>query len=215
MSRIAEARERGEKYRVAVLARARKSLAPIAQALREAEIPFRALDLEGLAARPEVFDALALARALLNPHDRVAWLGVLRAPWCGLSLEDLHRLTSADDPELLSRPVPELLAERLSLLSEQGRPGAARVLNAIGSAPALRAAQPTRSLGTWLQQVWLFLGGADCVDATAHANLDMLWSCLDSLPAGEQDLLGPALNAALEKLTACPTPPPAATAASS
>jgi len=206
MSRIAEASKRGEKYRVAVLARARKSLAPIAQALREAEIPFRALDLEGLAARPEVFDALALARALLNPHDRVAWLGVLRAPWCGLSLEDLHRLTSADDPELLSRPVPELLAERLSLLSEQGRPGAARVLNAIGSAPALRAAQPTRSLGTWLQQVWLFLGGADCVDATAHANLDMLWSCLDSLPAGEQDLLGPALNAALEKLTALPDP---------
>jgi ATP-dependent exoDNAse (exonuclease V) beta subunit len=206
MSRIEEARERGEKYRVAVLARARKSLAPIAQALREAEIPFSALDLEGLAARPEVLDALALARALLNPHDRLAWLGVLRAPWCGLSLEDLHRLTSADDPELLSRPVPELLAERLPLLSEQGRPAALRVLNAIESAPALRAAQPTRSLGTWLQQVWLRLGGADCVHAAAHANLDLLWSCLDSLPAGEQDLLGPALNAALEKLTALPDP---------
>jgi ATP-dependent exoDNAse (exonuclease V) beta subunit len=206
MSRIAEARERGEKYRVAVLARARKSLAPIVQALREADIPFRALDLEGLAARPEVLDALALARALLNPHDRVAWLGVLRAPWCGLSLEDLHRLASADDPELLSRPIPELLAERLSLLSEQGRPTALRVLNAIGSAPPLRAAQPTQSLGTWLQQVWLRLGGADCCDAAANANLDLLWSCLDSLPAGEQDLLGPALSAVLEKLTALPDP---------
>ena len=206
MSRIAEARERGEKYRVSVLARARKSLAPIAQALREAEIPFRALDLEGLAARPEVLDALALARALLNPHDRLAWLGVLRAPWCGLSLEDLHRLTSADDPELLSRPVPELLAERLPLLSEQGRPAALRVLNAIGSVSGFRAAQPTRSLGTWLEQVWLRLGGADCVNPAAHANLDLLWSCLDSLPGGEQDLLGPVLDAALEKLTALPDP---------
>jgi ATP-dependent exoDNAse (exonuclease V) beta subunit len=206
MSRIAEARERGEKYRVAVLARARNSLAPIARALRAAEIPFRALDLEGLAARPEVLDALALARALLNPHDRLAWLGLLRAPWCGLSLEDLHCLTSADDPELLSRPVPELLAERLPLLSAQGRPAALRALHAIDSAPALRAAQPTRSLGTWLQQAWLRLGGADCVDAVAHANLDLLWSCLDSLPAGEQDLLGPVLDAALEKLTALPDP---------
>ncbi len=206
MRRVAEARERGEKYRIAVLARARKSLVPVAQALRKAGIPFRALDLEGLSARPEVLDALALARALLNPHDRLAWLGVLRAPWCGLSLADLHRLTSADDPELLARPVPELLGERLHLLGEEGRRAASRVLKALDSAGALRAAQPTRSLGTWLQQVWLRLGGAGCADPAAHANLDLLWSCLDGLPAGEQDLLGPALDAALEKLTALPDP---------
>jgi ATP-dependent exoDNAse (exonuclease V) beta subunit len=202
------ARKRGEdrKFRIAVLARARKSLAPIAQVLREAGIPFRAVDLEKLAARPEVLDALALARALLNPHDRLSWLGVLRAPWCGLSLEDLHRLTSADDPALLARPVPELLDERLPLLSEPGREAALRVLNALDSVPAFRASQPTASLGTWLEQAWLRLGGADCVDPTAHANLDLLWSCLDRLPAGEQDLLGPALDAALEKLTALPDP---------
>ena len=206
IGRITEARDSGEKFRIAILARARMSLVPIAQALREAGIPFRAVDLEKLAARPEVLDALALARALLNPQDRVAWLGVLRAPWCGLSLEDLHRLTSADDPTLLACPVPELLAERLHLLSEAGRPAALRVLNALNSAPAFRAAQPTASLGTWLQQAWLRLGGADCVDAAAHANLDLLWNCLDRLPAGEQDLLGPALDAALEKLTALPDP---------
>jgi ATP-dependent exoDNAse (exonuclease V) beta subunit len=202
------ARKRGEdrKFRIAILARARKSLVPIAQALREAGIPFRAVDLEKLAARPEVLDALGLARALLNPHDRVAWLGVLRAPWCGLSLEDLHGLTSADDPALLARPVPELLAERLPLISELGLAAALRVLNALDSMPAFRAAQPTASLGTWLQQAWQRLGGADCVDAAAHANLDLLWSCLDRLPAGEQDLLGPALDAALEKLTALPDP---------
>jgi ATP-dependent exoDNAse (exonuclease V) beta subunit len=62
------------------------------------------------------------------------------------------------------------------------------------------------SLGTWLQQVWLRLGGDGCVDAAARANLDLLWSCLDRLPGGEQDLLSPALNAALDKLTALPDP---------
>ncbi len=70
--------------------------------------------------RPEILDALALARALLNPQDRVAWLGVLRAPWCGLSLADLHTLAGDGDAELLARPVPELLAERAQLLSERG-----------------------------------------------------------------------------------------------
>ena len=86
-----EARARGEKYRIAVLGRTRTALAPIAQALRDAAIPFRAVDLEQLGERPEVLDALALARALHNGEDRVAWLGALRAPWCALSLEDLAR----------------------------------------------------------------------------------------------------------------------------
>jgi ATP-dependent exoDNAse (exonuclease V) beta subunit len=206
IDRIEQARALGKKYRVAVLGRTRSALRPVAEALHQAGIPFRAVDLEMLASRPEVLDALTLARALLNPMDRVAWLGVLRAPWCGLSLENLHRLTSADDAALLSRPVPELLAERLSLLAEEDRQAAQRVLQVLETVPALRAAQPTASLGTWLEQVWLRLGGAGCVDGAARANLDLLWGCLDRLPAGEQDLLGPALDAALAKLTAQPDP---------
>ena len=194
------------KYRIAVLGRTRNALAPVAVALREAAIPFRALDLENLKDRPEVLDALALARALLNPQDRVAWLGILRAPWCGLSLEDLHLLTSADSPDLLARPVPDLLVQRVNLLSEPGRKAAARVLDELTSAQAARTGQPTSMPGTWLEQVWLRLGGADCVDAAARGNVDLLWSCLDSLPGGEQDLLGPNLSAALEELTALPDP---------
>jgi ATP-dependent exoDNAse (exonuclease V) beta subunit len=208
MVEVRQAIERGEdkKFRIAVLGRARNHLAPIAAALREAGIPFRAVELEQLAARPEVLDALALARALLNSQDRVAWLGVLRAPWCGLSLDDLHRIAGSDDSESRPRTLPEMIAERLPLLSEEGQLAAGRVLDTMTSAPALRAAQPTASLGTWLEQVWLRLGGAACVDASAHANLDLLWSCLDKLMNGEPELLGPGLDAALDKLTALPDP---------
>jgi ATP-dependent helicase/nuclease subunit A len=206
MDRVELARARGEKYRIAVLGRTYKALHPIAQALRDASIPFRAVDLEQLADRPEVLDALALARALFNPEDRVAWLGVLRSPWCGLSLADLHKLTSADDAEILRRPVPELLASRLNLLSKQGRIAASRVLQSFGAAQNLRAKQPASLLGTWLEQIWLRLGGADCVDATSRANLDLLWKCLDNLEDGEPDLLGRGLDAAIEKLTAQPDP---------
>jgi ATP-dependent helicase/nuclease subunit A len=210
----------GEKYRIAILGRTRAALAPVAAALREAAIPFRAIELEQLSDRPEVLDAIALVRALFNPEDRVAWLGVLRAPWCGLSLEDLHRLTSADNPDLLSRPVPELLGERMHLLSKDGRQAAQRLLDALASTQATPddlaatlksgvrpwGGGPISSLGTWLEQVWLRLGGADCVDSTACSNVDLLWRCLDSLPGGEQDLLGPGLDAALEQLTALPDP---------
>jgi ATP-dependent exoDNAse (exonuclease V) beta subunit len=198
--------ETQEKYRVAILARARKSLAPIAAALRQASIPFRAIELEELETRPEIIDALALVRALLNPHNRVAWLGVLRAPWCGLSLADLHALTSADAPELLARPVPQLLSERAHLLSGEGRLSADRALSAMEFAERLRSAQPSAAPGTWLEQVWLRLGGAQCVDATARANLDLFWRTLDNLPQGEPDLLGPTLDAALRNLKALPDP---------
>jgi ATP-dependent exoDNAse (exonuclease V) beta subunit len=206
MARVEAARARGEKYRIAVLGRTYKSLAPVAQALREAAIPFRAVDLESLNDRPEVLDMLALARAVFNREDRVAWLGVLRAPWCGLSLADLHRLASADDAEVLRRPIPELLASRLQLLSKEGRESAQRVLQTIEAAADLRAAQPARSLGTWLEQVWLRLGGADCVDETGRANVDRLWEFFDQLQYGEPDLLGRGLAEALEQLKAQPDP---------
>ncbi len=204
--RIRQARADGNHYRIAVLGRTRKALASVADALRMAGIPFRAVELEPLRDRPEIMDALALARALAHPHDRVAWLGVLRAPWCGLSLADLHTLVSADDAELQKRPVPELIEERSVLLSEQGREAVARVQQAMAAAAVMRAAQPAAALGTWLEQVWLRLGGAACADAAARANLDLLWKCLDGLPEGEQDISGSALTAALGKLTALPDP---------
>ena len=201
-----KARAANKKYRIAVLGRARKALVPVAQALRDAAIPFRAVELETLQDRPEIIDALGLARALLNREDRVAWLGVLRAPWCGLSLADLHTLTSADDDQLKSRPVPELLAERLTPLSRDGRAGVERVLHALKFAERLSSTRPSATLGTWLEEVWLSLGGAQCVDAVARANLDLLWRCLDDLPQGAPDLLGPALDVALGDLKALPDP---------
>jgi ATP-dependent exoDNAse (exonuclease V) beta subunit len=213
LRRIADTRttreKNGQKYRVAVLARIKNSLAPIAEALRNAQIPFRAIELECLADRPEILDILALASALLNPEDRVAWLGVLRAPWCGLSLADLDALAEEHDPARLkfpAHPIPDLLAERIHLLSPEGRPAAERVLHIITAAPRLRAAQPSAALGTWLQQVWLMLGGDATVDPTARANVDLLFARLDQLPGQDSDLIGPALDAALKGLNALPDP---------
>jgi len=206
LEHIEQARAAGQSYRIAVLGRARKALVPVAQALRVAQIPFRAIELEKLREQPEVLDALALLRALLNPQDRVAWLGVLRAPWCGLSLAELHALTSADNAEWMARPVPDLLAERIALIGQEAGNAVLRVMHAAEFAAARRKAFPAQTLGTWLEQAWLRMGGADCVDAAARANLDLLWKCLDGLPNGERDAMGPALDAALDKLTALPDP---------
>ncbi len=204
------------KYRIAVLAQTRKSLQAVASALDSATIPYRALDLVGLRERPEVLDALALARALLNPLDRTAWLGILRAPWSGLSLADLYLLTSADDPTLRATPITDLLQSRLPQLAASGQlspeaAGAAqRVASVMAAAQAQRSSAAFLALGTWIELVWKSLGGESTVTPEARQNLRLLWNCLDTLPNGELDLLanGPdsGLNAALNRLFAQPNP---------
>jgi ATP-dependent helicase/nuclease subunit A len=206
LDRIQSARASNEKYRVAILGRARTALAPIAAALRDAQIPFRAVELENLRDRPEILDAVALTRAPFNPQDRVAWLGVLRAPWCGLSLTDLHIIAAAEEGARSLVPIPQLLRERLHLLPAQSRKSAKRVLSAFASLADIHTAMPNATPGTLMQQLWRSLGGDVCVDDTARANLDLYWRLLDRLPGGEEDLTGPALDAALEDLCSLPDP---------
>lgn len=206
LDRARSAQTEGRKYRIAVLGRARTALAPIALALREAGIPFRAVELEGLHDRPEILDAVSLTRAVFNPEDRAAWLGVLRAPWCGLRLEELHTVAGTDDVNRFPAPIPQSLQEKLDLLSPETRHSAERILAAYNSIAHLRSFLPIASPGTLVQQVWRAMGGDSCVDEASRANLDLYWKLLDSLPNGEQDLVGPALDAALENLCALPDP---------
>jgi ATP-dependent helicase/nuclease subunit A len=203
---MARAQAHREKFRIAVLGRTRKALEPIAMALRHADLPFRAVDLEPLRDRPEVLDVLALGHALLNPFDRVAWLGMLRAPWCGLTLAELHLVSGGDDTQLLERPIPQLLVERIDLLPAEVRPAVQRVLDVQASVATIATTSPTATFGTWLEQAWIRIGGPHCVNAQARANLNLLWRCLDKLHNGAQDFLGSALNLALETLTAIPDP---------
>src|SRR5690606_16597251 len=77
---------------VAILVRARSHARAISRRLSEAGIAHRAVELTRLAQRPVVSDLTQLARALAHPADRLAWLCVLRAPWCGLTLVPLTTL---------------------------------------------------------------------------------------------------------------------------
>jgi ATP-dependent exoDNAse (exonuclease V) beta subunit len=133
-------------------------------------------------------------------------LGVLRAPWCGLSLADLHKLVSQDKADIVNRPIPDLLAEPTEPLSAEGQQAVARLVEAVAATRVRRSLEPTMALGSLLEFAWLRLGGDCCVTAAARANLDLLWSTLDNLPGGEEGLLGPALELALGKLTALPDP---------
>jgi len=89
-------REENPEVSIAIIVRSRNHLDTILPQLRIARIPYRGVEIEPLIHQPVVQDLLALTRALLHPGDRIAWLSVLRAPWCGLTLHDLYAL-AADD----------------------------------------------------------------------------------------------------------------------
>ena len=110
VSIVSEALEQDAQGRIAILVTARSHADVIARELSLARIDFQAVEIERLRERPVVQDLIALTRALVHLADRTAWLAVLRAPWCGASLADLHEL-SAD----ASRTIDEALHEALGV----------------------------------------------------------------------------------------------------
>ncbi|MFB3827358.1 MAG: UvrD-helicase domain-containing protein [Bryobacteraceae bacterium] len=161
-ARVVEIVRAAKGLKTAILVRARTHLEEIVPALRAAGLRFRAVDIDCLAETPVVQDLLALTRALLHPGDRIAWLAVLRAPWCGLTLADLHAL-AADQPDAA---VWDLVCDPERPLSPGGRARLERTRDALGNALSRRPL----SLRDWIERAWLDLGGPAC--ATGPGDLD-------------------------------------------
>lgn len=139
---------------VAILCRSRAHLDAVVSALKKEAIPFRAQQIDALNKRPAIQDLHALLRALHHPFDRVAWLAILRAPWCGLTKADLLRLCMGDRVS----SVWEILNdnERLRGLSDDGAKRVEGFKDKLGKALALKGRiRP----GGLLEGLWIDLGG--------------------------------------------------------
>lgn len=190
-------------WKIAILVRGRNHLADIVQALSrddgDGAIPIRAVDIEALGRRQEILDLHALTRALLHPADRVAWLSVLHAPWCGLGLADLHRLMGADDPVWEHRSVQDVVAERGHLLSEDNCARLARIW------PVFLAAAEQRSRLTAAQLVertWRSLGGDTYLQPFELANAKRYLQLLDEIEQQTGTVDSSQLSRQLDKLFA-------------
>jgi len=193
-----------KKFRIAILGRKRAVLEPIARAMRDAGIRYRAVDLESLGGRPEVLDALAMAKAVTSPQDRIAWLGLLRAPWAGLQLADLNAICGGRG--FSEYAIPELLDLHFQQLSNAGKLVVTRIKTALQQSAAWREEHPEATLGTWMEEIWLQLGADQTVTREQLANIDLLWETFDKLPNGELDLNGAGIDNALVEMKARPDP---------
>ncbi|MDD2743584.1 MAG: UvrD-helicase domain-containing protein [Rhodocyclaceae bacterium] len=166
---------------IAILVRARSHLAALVARLRRVapEERFQAVEIEGLANRQHVQDLIILASALLHRADRVNWLALLRAPWCGLKLADLHVLCADDHASTIWQLMQQ--APRLARMSEDGRQRLLQVRAILDEALAQRGRQHLRR---WIEGVWLMLGGPQCLESPAQlSDIDALFTLIDELAA--------------------------------
>jgi ATP-dependent exoDNAse (exonuclease V) beta subunit len=191
-----------EAQTIAVLVRKRADLAELLPALRSASIPFAAVELDRLSERQAVLDLVALTHALIQPDDRAAWLAVLRAPWCGLTLPDLFALAEACGTGSLADAILSPGANALQAgFSDDGRLRLRRFVAAVS--PALRA-RGRAPLARQVRSVWLALGGPACVPEPAVdlAAADQVFALIEEYAAGADVADWPAFDAAVRALYA-------------
>jgi len=164
---------------LAILVRSRGQLPLITRALACHNVTYQGLDTDLTATRPHVQDVWSLTQALLMPADRLAWLSMLRSPWCGLTLTDIHRIAVFEPRQPLVFALSN--ADCVNTLSSSGQ---ARI-NFIY--PILKKAHDTRhqcSLATWIINTLTALHLEAILTPEDEQDLEQFW---EKLARFEQD----------------------------
>ena len=165
---------------IGVLVRSRSHARELVPMLTKAGVPFSGAELEFLADAPVVQDLVALTRALTNCADRVAWLALLRAPWCGLTLTDLHQLAYRDHDSA----VWELICDD-GLVDELSTDGRQRIRSFRSAIAGMLERRGTLALRDLVEGAWQVLGGpATFFDEADQQRADRFLQYLDTLDRG-------------------------------
>ncbi|MBM3350851.1 MAG: DNA helicase [Betaproteobacteria bacterium] len=180
---IIQAERRADPERkIAVLVRSKKHLAALVSKLRRdfRDMPFQAVEIEALQGRQVVQDLLSLTYALHHRADRVHWLAILRAPWCGLTLKDLHTLAGHDHQSTIWTLMQNDVL--LSQLDEK-----TRLLHMRDILAEAFATQGRMNVSRWVRGVWLMLNGTACLWAQSDVvDVQTFFNCLDRLDRSNQ-----------------------------
>ena len=165
---------------IGILVRSRGHARELVPALTKAGVPFSGAELEYLADAPVVQDLVALTRALTNFADRIAWLALLRAPWCGLTLDDLHQLVYRDHDSA----VWDLIGDN-TLINELSADGQQRIRGLRDAIAGMLSRRGTLALRDLVEGAWQGLGGpATFGDKADQQRANRFLEFLDTLDRG-------------------------------
>lgn len=172
-------RQQNEHNTIAVLVRNRSHLLEIVPELKREGLRFRAVEIERLGRQAAIQDLLALTQAMNHFADRIAWLAMLRAPWCGLSLSDLMVL-GGDRETTIWECMQD--GEKTAYLSDDGQQRVSKIKQILQRSFAERG---RRRLSRWVESVWMNIGGpATLQDETDLENTQLFFQLLDQYDQG-------------------------------
>lgn len=186
---------RDPEHRIAILVRTRAHLSALLPRLAEAGVAYTGVDIETLGDSVVVRDLITVTRALHYLADRVAWLALLRLPWCRISLADLDVIVQYADKTygkgatiwsalLDVEHIPHLSVDAMSLL---------RSWRSLWSNALIGRDQC--SLRDGVENIWTAIGGEQYYRArfSDYGAIERQYYDLLDMPTAKEWLLYPAL----------------------
>ena len=186
---------------IAILVRSRSHLGRLTAELVARGHGIAAREIQALGELPCIADLFALTRALLHEADGIAWLAVLRAPWCGLRLASLQHLTSREGTVLEALEDDAWCA---GLPADEAK-RAAHTSTVLRAALACVGCEPLAPL---IERCWIALGGPAMLDD--EARLGDVRAYLDLIAHLDDDLPALSIERIAQQLAGCYASPPAA-----
>ena len=188
-----------EQAQVALLVRSRTQLAYLLPAIEKAGIDYMGLDIQLLKDMPAVKDVVNLAKAICRPDDRIAWMALLRGPWLGLELPQLHRLSRISDARLIEF----IQADAHKFLDDSLKRQQLERFVSILSQAHVEFQQV--GLAQTCRWAWQCLGGRETLMGASEENIEVVFELIESLEEGNDLASLEALDDGLEGLFAQPS----------
>ncbi len=170
---ITEELEAYPEQTVAILVRSRSQLVEIIRLLRQHQIPYQGTDIDLLANLMHIRDVWSLTQALLSPANRLSWLALLRSPYCGLSLDDIHNIASYNKKKSIYYALMHMDTIQVS---EEGRTRAGFFMQVMHKALIHRY---QKRLSDWVAQTLKELHCDKILTQNQLNDLEQLWVLLD------------------------------------
>ncbi|MFT4059566.1 MAG: UvrD-helicase domain-containing protein [Legionella sp.] len=159
---------------MAILVRSRSQLTEIVRLLRAHQIPYQGTDITLLANLPHLRDVWSLTQALLSPGNRLSWLSLLRSPYCGLTLNDVHTIAQFNKKKSIYSALLQL--NKIVGLSEEGLFRAHFFIHVMQKALNTRYEE---KLSAWVIHTMNELYAEKILTQAQLHDLEQFWSLLD------------------------------------
>jgi len=119
-------------------------------------------------------DVWSLTQALLFPGNRLAWLAVLRSPYCGLALSDIFTIANFNKKKSIYYALRNL--DKISSLTDEGQIRACFFIRIMHKALSQRYEE---GLSSWIIRTLKALYMDDILKPYQYDDLEQFWKLLD------------------------------------